>query len=321
MFRPVSCRVRKHFQRSAVTKALIGILLCAAPGFAQPNPAEQKALKLPKLEVSIENGPELVIGGKHFTTQWKVQRIRTVDAQGRESVDEAMEWFRVLDAKEIMQWEKTWEVNVTDTGFDWATTVEAFRLEGASGDGLLLELYTLPSAPEAGGEDQILWMKDGRLVPLGEPIAVEGDFVAMEEVKATHTKKLAKRDLLQMSEWTGNFHVTTAVVIDLKNGTMEPSCKAQCYLEAKTESAAKQTGKTIRLYATPDASATVQTVTVRKLSKITFGRAYVDAMPWSRPDEDAEPNHVPWLEVTIDGVKGWMMDPEELGWVGLPMAG
>jgi hypothetical protein len=30
---------------------------------------------------------------------------------------------------------------------------------------------------------------------------------------------------------------------------------------------------------------------------------------------------VPWLEVTIDGVRGWMMDAEELGWVGLPEAG
>jgi hypothetical protein len=214
----------------------------------------------------------------------------------------------------------------------------AQRLAGGAGDGLLLSISCLPSAPGSGDVWELFGLHDGRLVRFGKPFTTDGTFL---DLIPTPPRKLGQAtlfmpDVMRFRVRSGPLQVTLPVRVDWMQGGLTPGLR--CF---------EQTGHGLR---ESGCEVPVEAERVPVDAELTFVRLFTDASELSGParhvvlrkdsrveilaakvrtswDDSREvlcfgiDDRDPWLKVRIDGAEGWIHTQEDFIAIGLPQAG
>ena len=230
-------------------------------------------------------------------------------------------------------------------------SVGALLLSGTNGTGLLLnyDVYSEPSAPEEEPSSwfQVFGVLDGKLVPLGAPLEVQGGL--LDEYTKDNTYKAARplgpqADAFEFKVWTGHCRLVFPVRVDWSQGKLSPAqeclkasgqpgagCQYRLLPEEKLYSSGDITF--VRLWPNPQESGSPTKAVVKKDSKVDLLTAFV-ATQWTEgkavPPGNSQgladeaggfgvaPDSDLWLKVRIDGKEGWMHSEEDFRALGLP---
>jgi len=216
-------------------------------------------------------------------------------------------------------------------------------MEGTRGRALWISEASLPSAPDACSTHTVLGLFDGKLVPFSEPFCAHiVDELGKEKRMVGNVLRLVKGDraddeifeIREREAW-GNFSAIIPIRVDFLMAKLRPAhfCRRAVgpaqwdeLCEFKVEaSRAPEPGETfVRLFPEPYADRIPQHVVVRPESKVEFVSALARNLmsadgKWLPEPTESDPQ--PWLQVIVDGKRGWIRDQEDLIALGLPAVG
>jgi hypothetical protein len=287
------------------------------------------------------------IAGRDYIIDLQTMKVQPGPTASADTVV-AME---IRDFAGTVQYEKIFPyVAGTDDDFE-SWSVSAQLLSGTNGKGILVSYdnYAEPSAPEEepAGWLQVFGVLNGRLVPFGAPLEVQGgpldQYVVGTAYKAARPLG-AQSDIFEFKLWTGHCRLIYPLRVDWAQGKLSPAqeCAATaaglvvgCQYRVVPEPQLYAQGMTfVRLWPAPDEKSgqPVKTL-VKKDSRVDLLTALV-ATQWSdgnattsssskNPLEGAggfavAPDNDLWLQVRIDGREGWMHTEEDFRALGLP---
>jgi hypothetical protein len=331
-----------------------------APPSAQPSDAQPASPPLrnlvsqvpsaaaPASESANHLGP-FAIAGRNYTVELQTRKVQpgSTDEQGDTVV--AME---IRDAAGAVQYRRTFPYQEKNEEFSDSWLVDARLLKGTNGTGLLVSYgaYSEPSAPEEEptGLFQVFGVVNGKFLPFGPPVEVEGGL--LDQYSEGHTYKAsrplgAQADVVEFKVWAGHCRLVYPVRVEWTQGKLSPmqECTSTagglpngCEYEVVPEVKLYTQGLTfVRLWPGPDEkSGQPMKIVVKKDSKVDLLKARV-ATQW------VEGNATPlsanskglldgaggfgltvdaalWLKVRIDGKEGWMHTEEDFRALGLP---
>lgn len=297
----------------------------------------------PKIEISEKTEGPFQVNGQAFTFIKHIQKI----AGSKSPDDSTVEWWELRDANGKAAYRVQYGVNFMNGTFEETEDVDARELKTKFGQGILVDGESLPSAPDTGSWVQVFGLFNGKLVPFGAPISIEGDFTG-EDVDSFQPSALFRgeqprsvsRDVLNFRLWTGNFNIHYAVAIDWMQGSLRPAwtCmqktstgpSSACRYKVEAEASPRSEETFIRLFSEPDPGFTPRHVVVKPESKIEFVEAEVP-VSWNADEHNISfgaqvsnppsPSDAIWLHIKVDGQDGWISGEEDFEAVGLPQAG
>ena len=287
------------------------------------------------------------IAGRDYTIDLQTMKVQPGPTASADTVT-AME---IRDAAGAVQYRKTFPY-VAGTNDDFESwSVSAQLLSGTNGKGILVSYdnYAEPSAPEEepAGWLQVFGVLNGKLLPFGTPLEVQGG--PLDEYAVGTTYKAARplgaqADIFEFKVWTGHCRLIYPLRVDWAQGKLAPAqeCAATaaglgvgCQYKVVPEPQLYTEGVTfVRLWPAPDEKTDQPVKTlVKKDSRVDLLTALV-ATQWSdgnattsssseNPLEGAggfavAPDNDLWLQVRIDGREGWMHTEEDFRALGLP---
>src|SRR5690348_6063278 len=134
---------------------------------ASAAPVESPALK----DVEVRKGP-FSIAGQTFVVLLHYKQL--ADAASEES--QTLASMEIANVAGEVQYREPFQYSVEGKEFSETCTADVEFLAGNSGQGLLLDVGCLPSAPLSGGPWEIFGMVNGKLMPIGKPLVTEGEF-------------------------------------------------------------------------------------------------------------------------------------------------
>ena len=293
-------------------------------------------------------GP-FAIAGRDYTVELQTRKVQpgSTDEQGDTVV--AME---IRDAAGAVQYRRTFAYQEKNEAFSDSWSVDARLLTGTNGTGLLVsyDAYSEPSAPEEEptGWFQVFGLVNGKFVPFGSPLEVQGGL--LDKYGDGHTYKAARplgaqADVIEFKVWAGHCRLIYPVSVDWTQGNLSPvqECTSTagalptgCEYEVVPEDKLYTEGITfVRLWPSPDEKlGQPMKVVVKKDSKVDLLTAQV-ATRWVESNAagpsassvgprnnaggfDLTVDANLWLKVRIDGKEGWMHSEEDFRALGLP---
>jgi len=297
-------------------------------------------------------GPFL-IAGQTYTIELQTKKLRPGSPVDSGDTVVAME---IHDAAGTVEYLRTFPyLEASDDDLE-SWSVSAFLLAGTNGKGLLVSYhnYSEPSAPEEepSGWLQVFGVLNGRLVPFGAPLQVQGGL--MDGYVAGDTYKTARpldtqADAVEFKVWTGHCRLVFPVRVDWTQGKISPAQECPksadelgvgCQYRVVPEDKLYSSDITfVRLWPGPDEkSGNAEKTVVKKNSKVDLLTVLV-ATHWDKgnpgglaasskgPMDDAGGFGVAsagtagrdlWLKVRIDGKEGWLHSEEDFQALGLP---
>lgn len=252
-----------------------------------------------------------------------------------------MEWWELRDANSKAVYRKQYGLNFQNGRFGETEDIGARELKTKFGQGILVEGQSLPSAPNTGSWVQVFGLSNQKIVPLSNPIGIDGDFLgedvdsyqpsAMFRGQQPHT---VSRDILKFRMWTGNFNIIYGVTIDWMQATVRPAwtCmrttsqgpSSACIFKVELEPTSRTELSFVRLFAEPDTGLTPRHVVIKPESKLEFIEAQA-SVAWSSDQNNTSfglrDSDKVWLHIKVDGEDGWISGEEDFEAVGLPQAG
>jgi hypothetical protein len=324
----------------------------AQPASPQPGPpSPQASLPTGSAGPSANSLGPFSIAGRDYTVELETKKV----IPGSNNESGTVVAMEIRDAAGAVQYRRTFPyVQGTEDDFQ-SWSVSAQLLTGTNGTGLLVSYdnYFEPSAPEEepSGWFQIFGVVNGKLVPFGAPLDVQGGL--MDEYADGHSYKAARplgaqADVVEFKVWTGHCRVVFPVRVDWAQGKLAPAQEcvktagelgAGCQYKVLPEDKLYANGITfVRLWANPNEQSgqPVKTV-VKKDSKVDLLTALI-ATHWNEgnpagdskgtmddagsfgvtSDGIADADADLWLKVRIDGKEGWMHSEEDFRALGLP---
>jgi hypothetical protein len=303
-------------------------------------PAAPQDQELPSAQIedlTRELGP-FEVGERQFTVALRMKRVVTDRPVVDPEFQETLASLAVRDAAGSVHYETSFPVpDISEGGFVETTAAAASSLRGRLGSGLLISYGSLPSTPLGGTSWQVLGLHDGRLVPFGKPLYLEGDLLnagdGSQPIATSEEPNLAA-DLLHYRVWTGNFFAIVPLRIDWLRGSVSLAWQCQkmtprgprplCQVRVEADRVPQEGDLTfVRLYDEPeDGRAAPAHVVVRRDSLVEFLAAETEVI-W---DEDANGVGLSvsgdiWLKLRIDDKEGWIHTQEDFTAIGLPQAG
>jgi len=266
---------------------------------------------------SILHGP-FRIGDREFYVQVIIDTIAEKKAN---FWSETAREFRVVDESGPTHYREEFPLRFQSTGFSDSFTVQAHRLIGEKGEGIILHRDIAPSAPGGGRSIKILSLKQEALKPISPWITVNGAIERLEPADE-RSFNLGPGGVVNFSVWTGYFAVDVPMVVDLETGNLgvpegfrdyPVQVEGHRFLE-DLESA------TLSLKPSSDSERVV--VPITKNSSISYNvvrttaRLYDSGHGWIKVEVVD-----PWLKVTVDGLEGWVTGDEGFLSVGLLIIG
>jgi hypothetical protein len=315
---------------------------------AQSPSAQAPSAAAPASESANHLGP-FSIAGRDYTVELETKKVRPGSADQQGDTVVAME---IRDASGAVQYRRIFPYVEAKEDYFESWSVSAHLLAGTNGTGLLVGYgdYYEPSAPE---EESTAWFQifgvvNGKLIPFGAPLEVQGDL--LDEFADGHTYKAARplgtqADAVEFKVWTGHCRLIYPVRVDWAQGKLAPAQEcaklagelgAGCQYKVAREDKLYTEGITfVRLWpnAGENSGQPVKTV-VKKDSKVELLTALV-ATRWverntAAPSADSKDPLADavnigvaadsdlWLRVRIDGKEGWMHSEEDFRALGLP---
>jgi hypothetical protein len=293
-------------------------------------------------------GP-FTIAGQDYTVELHTRKVQPGSTNEQGDTVVAME---IRDAAGAVQYRRTFPYQGKNEEFSDSWLVDARSLAGTNGTGLLVTYnsYSEPSAPEQEhtGWIQIFGVLNGKLVPFGGPLEVQGGLI--DKYADGHTYKIAgplgsQADVVDFKAWTGHCRLIYPVSIDWTQGKLMPAQKCRktteglgigCQYNVVPEEKLYIEGTTfVRLWPKPDETSGAPAKTVlREDSKVDLLTALV-LTQWNDLGKPASPGNsngtlddargfrvAPdsdlWLKVRIGDKEGWMHSEEDFRALGLP---
>ena len=259
--------------------------------------------------------------------------------------------MEIRDAAGAVQYRREFPYVEAKEDYFESWSVSAHLLSGTNRAGLLVgyDDYFEPSAPEEEPADwlQVFGVLNGRLVPFGAPLEVQGGL--LDQQSAAHTYKVsrpldAQADSVEFRVWAGHCRLIYPVRVDWTQCKLSPAQECQksaaeigngCQYKVVPEDKLYiQRTTFVRLWPSPEEKSGQPLKTVVKQdSKVELLTAMV-ATQWMEtnaapaanskgPMDDAGGFGVPanadlWLKVRIDGKEGWVHSEEDFQALGLP---
>jgi len=324
-----------------------------SPQAPAQNTLAQVLTTAPATESVKRLGPFSIMG-RDYTVELQTKIVQSGSAGSAERVA-AME---IRDAAGAVQYRRTFpDVEVTEEFQDW-WSVSAWLLTGTNGTGLLVEYdgFSEPSAPEEEPTSrfQVFGVLDGKLMPFGAPLEVQGGLVDEYAKGATYkgARPLGTQaDVVELKVWTGHCRLVFPVRVDWVQGKLSPAQECVktggelgpgCQYKVLPEDLRNDGITFVRLWPSPnEKSGQPMKTVVKKDSKVDLLTALVatywlEGNPASPADskgprifqlDDAGSFGVTsggvaeadlWLKVRIDGKEGWMHSEEDFRALGLP---
>jgi hypothetical protein len=320
------------------------------PVYSQPqNPNSQASSAAASDSESPKHLGPFAIAGRDYTVDLQTRKVQpgSTDEQGDTVV--AME---ILDAAGAVQYRRTFPYQEKNEEFSDSWAVDARLLTGTNGTGLLVSYnaYSEPSAPEEEptGWFQIFGVLNGKFVPFGSPLEVQGGL--LDEYADGHTYKAgqplgSQADVVEFKVWTGHCRLIYPVRVDWTQGKVTPAQEcvkaagqlgvACQYKIVPKEKLYIENITFVRLWLNPDEKSGPATKTVvKKDSKVDLLTALV-ATQWTETGATSAPGNSKgamddagsfgivadsdlWLKVRIDGKEGWVHSEEDFRALGLP---
>jgi hypothetical protein len=289
-------------------------------------------------------GP-FAIAGQNFTVDLETKSIKSSDENG-----DTVTSMEIRDAAGAVQYRRTFTAAEEKDYFE-SWSVSALLLSGTNGTGLLLnyDVYSEPSAPEEEPTSwfQVFGVLNGKLVPFGAPLEVQGGL--LDEYTKDKTYKAARplgmqADAFEFKVWTGHCRMVFPLRVDWALGKLSPAQEcakisgqtdAGCQYRVLPEDQLSTSGDVtfVRLWPNPQESGSPMKTVVKKDSKVdllmasvptqwTEGKALPPGGSKGLADEAggfgvAQDSDL-WLKVRIDGKEGWMHSEEDFRALGLP---
>ena len=288
------------------------------------------------------------IAGKDYIVELEKRKVRP---GANDDSGDTVTALEVHDAAGTVLYRRTFPYMEATPDYFESWSVSAQSLVGTNGAGLLVNYgsYSEPSAPEQESIEwfQILGVVNGKLVPFGGPLEIQGGL--LDEYADGHAYKAARplgphADAVEFKSWSGHCRFVYPVRVDWSEGKVTPAqecvksagaLSAGCQYRILPEKLYIQGVTFVRLWPGPDEKSGQVTKTVVKTdSKVELVTALVDTQwaqnknmaisPDSRsPLPDASSVGISadsdlWLKVRIDGKEGWIHSEEDFQALGLP---
>jgi hypothetical protein len=253
------------------------------------------------------------------------------------------EWQSTLAVLEIVDesgrahYRRTFPYELAGHEFAEPWSVAVQPLVGKSGKGLLVTYGVIPSTPLGGQSWQVLGLSNGRLVPFGNPISVEGALVngGESEPQVETTEEPGREgDTLRFRVWTGNFFAVYPVLVDWSRASLAPAWRcsrstsrgprSDCAYAVEADRVPQEDELTfVRLHVEADEGMAAPSHVVLKQDSQVDLLECAGEVRWEQ-DERAiglTPGDDFWIRVRIDGREGWIHTQEDFLALGLPQAG
>ncbi len=204
---------------------------------------------------------------------------------------------------------------------DSSTVIEGiFKLEGKSGEGLILYFDLAPNAPPAGTSFQIFGVVKGKLKLLSEPINVYGQIESSPKGKSEGSKKLFDGDVINVEIWKDFFGVFVPLAVDLKKLTITPLIKEGIFNISTTPGQPHTSFEIpVKLYENHDVNANKEIIAAKEVKKVEFFKAHASVQLENQNSDSPLNIYVSnlWLKVRVNGKEGWVNDLEDFFTLGL----
>lgn len=297
-------------------------------------PATAASVESPSLkDVEVRKGPFSIAGQTFFVL---LHYKELADAANGES--QTLASIEIANAAGEVQHREPFQYSVEGKDFSETCTADAQFLAGNSGQGLLLDVGCLPSAPLSGGPWEIFGVVNGKLTPIGKPLVTEGELgnFVPGAINRIGTASQILPDTLQVRVWTGYFFVSIPVRVNWLQGKLELAqhcfyqtghgfAEGGCEMpvEEVQRSASDQDLTFVRLF--PESSEDIGPpahIVVKKESQVEILAAKVMAT-WDEGTDNIGlgVGDDIWIKVRIDGKEGWIHTVEDLNAIGLYQSG
>jgi hypothetical protein len=298
-----------------------------------PKPAAPQTQVPPREDVEKRLGPFTLAPGEDFFVVIHSRRLEIQPGK----FDEAVAWLDIRDASDTVQYHEDFAYTVEQGAFNDQCSVGAEMLKGSMSKGIMISALCEPSAPMSGGSVQIFGIVNGKLVPFGKPLYVEGDVEGF--VPGAITKQgqvtIFSADMLKFKVFTGNVFVVLPLRINWLEGKLELGM--HCYeqsghgmVESGCEVPVVEVERYpsdeemtfVRLFPESNEQLIPEHVVVRKDSKVQVLAAKVRAsLGEEKNSMGLGVEDDVWLKVRVDGKQGWIHSQEDFEAIGLPQAG
>jgi hypothetical protein len=313
------------------------------------SPPSQAPFATTRANGSVNHLGPFTIAGQDYTVELHTRKVQPGSTNEQGDTIVAME---IRDAAGAVQYRRTFPYQEKNEEFSDSWLVDARLLAGTNGTGLLVtyDAYSEPSAPEQEhtGWIQIFGVLNGKLVPFGGPLEVQGGL--LDQYADSHTYKAAgplgsQADVVDFKVWTGHCRLIYPVRVDWTQGKLMPAQECMktaeglgigCQYKIVPEEKFYIEGITfVRLWPKPDETSGPPAKTVLKEdSKVELLTALVPTQ-WNDLGKPAgsgnsndtlddaggfrvAPDSDLWLKVRIDDKEGWMHSEEDFRALGLP---
>jgi hypothetical protein len=272
----------------------------------------------PSVSVTLY-GP-FVLHQKSFTV--KVTELTAVNRLAKSRIlmwEKTVSEILITDQGGKIHFEERYDVPLHSNGFEYSISIQAHKLEGSSGEGIILKQDAVPSAPGSGRAIRIFALTEGLLKPVSPWLTVYG---GRQKLLAAgdSTLRLPEGDRINFSVWAMFFGVVVPVSVDLEGGTVSIPEGINSYrVEAEGPIFLKDP-EPVPLYLEPTKSTKTVTVSVSRESRIQYLEARTRAGFFGERVREVGISE-PWLKVRVDGVEGWVTGNNGFISVGLTPAG
>lgn len=304
-----------------------------------------------QIEDAQEESAPLTIGGQDFTVIIRKKRlVWPAEAQHKFSDldDETAVAVEIRDAQSrvVYSRESAGGIDLAEVrkqgSFGDTNWFYHAVLQGAVDRALMVSWGGLPSAPDACDTHVVLGLFEGKLVPFSDEFCahVVEETVDDRQMVRLQRDQVSGGDVFHIRErqaW-GNFSAIIPIRVDFLLARLRPArvCRravgpAQwdelCEFRVEAERHPEQEETFVRLFPEPYADRVPQHVVVKPASKVELlsclALNLLDANGKWKPVPQASEAEAPqpWLQVIIDGKRGWVRDQEDLMALGLPPVG
>ncbi len=246
---------------------------------------------------------------------------KRVIATYKYSDEEKGDKFEIKDETGISYYKETFHNN----NESYYSVENVFKLEGKSGEGIIVFYDLGPNAPPCGPEFQILGMKDGSLRELSPRIIVCGQFEKLPVGKSSGALKLLDDDLVKVEVWKTMFGIRIPFKVDFQKMTFAPLMTQGVFEINIHESVGplkNAESESISLYADHIRNSKAESIVVTEIKKIDFISSYADVRleQVSRSQLDIKIANI-WLKVRVNDREGWVNDLNDFYMLGLMPSG
>ena len=298
-----------------------------------PQPTAPQTPAPPLEDVEKRLGPFALAPGQDFFVVVHSKRLQMQPGK----FDEAVACVEIRDAPGTVQFHEDFAYTVEEGAFNDECSVGAEMLIGSMGKGLMISAQCQPSAPLSGGSVQIFSVVNGRLVPFGKPLYVEGDIQGFVPGAITKQGQVTtySADMLKFKVFTGNVFVILPLRINWMEGKLELGMR--CYEQSghgmvesgcevpvvEVERYPSDEEETfVRMFPESNEHMIAEHIVVRRDSKVEILAAKVRAsLGEDKNSMGLGVEDDVWLKVRVDGKEGWIHSQEDFEAIGLPQAG